>query len=366
MHPLHSPQQTFHNLCILAAVDGFIQFEEHRLLMEFADAIGLTPEEAQQIMGQIIGKEVIIPASQVDREIEIRFLVMVAAADGVILPQEQALLFKLAEMMGVSRSYVEQVIAFHLEKQVERLANRAILHNLYLVAKADGEITEAQMDLLLEVAYNLGLAQEDISLVLDHKLPDAFDIPEDKNEQWFSLKNLVFMMILDGEIGDSEYDLCLKYAEAINMGEAEIEDIIEEYQELALADAPEEVPSDPGNLDIVLDIFNQLREPSRSLSALIHAFEVAMEKDDFHQEFDPEPTRNRACLQLMWLMFVRAPSLTHEAAKMIPLHMDLVATKGQWKDLRDYLLGLETQFGNTPIHIHELDEEELRRELVEA
>lgn len=366
MDSSHLPKHTFHNLCIVASVDDIIQQEEYRLLLQFAEAMGINKDDAIQQITHVGKREPILPASRAEREMEIRMLAMIAAVDGEIKEEEQDLLSKLALLMEIPQSTVDTAVAFHLEMEKNRLQNRAILHNLYLIAKADGELTEEELNLLLEVAFNLSQSQEDISMVLDHKLPDVFTIPSDPEERWFSLKNLVFMMIIDGEISEIEYDLCLKYAEAAGMGEEEIEDILDEYQAISQGDAPKEGGGNAANQDAILDTFAILGTIETPVEELVDQFEKVLEEDDLPQTFDADPAKNRACIELMWLMFVWAPMHSEDAASMIPLHMDLAMAKGHWKGLRDYLMKLESERGGMTIPFVEWEVEDLVQDLVEG
>lgn len=366
MDSSHLPKHTFHNLCIVASVDDIIQQEEYTLLLQFAKAMGIDEKEAIDTITRVGKREPVIPESIADREMEIRMLAMIAAADGVMGEEEKDVLSKMALLMEISQSYVDQAVEFHLEKEKNRLQNRAILHNLYLIAKADGDLTEEELNLLLEVAFNLSQSQEDISMVLDHKLPDVFTIPDDAEERWFSLKNLVFMMIVDGEISEVEYDLCLKYAEAAGLGEEEIEDILDEYQLMARGESGQLASGNPANQDAILDTFAVLGTIDTPVSELVDQFEKVLEEDDLPQTFDADPAKNRACLELMWLMFVWAPMLSEDAATMIPLHMDLAIAKGHWKDLRGYLMKLESDRGDMKIPFVEWEVEDLVKDLVEG
>lgn len=362
----HLPRHTFHNLCIVASVDDIIQQEEYHLLLHFAEAMGIEKEEAIRLITHVGKREPIIPESEPDRVMEIRMLAMIAAADGVIAEEEKDILSKMALLMEVEQSVVDQAVDFHLKKEKKRLLNRSILHNLYLIAKADGELTEEELNLLLEVAFNLSLAQEEISMVLDHKLPDVFTIPEDSDERWFSLKNLVFMMVIDGEISEIEYDLCLKYAEAAGLGEEEIEDILDEYQAMVQVETGKSGNDTPANQDAILDTFAILSTIETPVEELVDQFEKVLEEEELPQTFDADPVKNRACLELMWLMFVWAPMLSEDAATMIPLHMDLAMAKGTWRELRDYLMQLESERGDMTIPFVEWEVEDLVKDLVEG
>lgn len=362
----HLPKHTFHNLCIVASVDDIIQQEEYHMLLHFAEAMGIEKEKAIGMITHVGKREPIIPDSEADRVMEIRMLAMVAAVDGVITEEEKDILSKMALLMEVSQASVDTAVDFHLKQEQKRLLNRSILHNLYLIAKADGELTEEELNLLLEVAFNLSQSQEDISMVLDHKLPDVFTIPEDPEERWFSLKNLVFMMIIDGEISEVEYDLCLKYAEAAGLGEEEIEDILDEYQLMARGESGQLASGNPANQDAILDTFAVVSTIDTPVEELVNLFEKVLEEDDLPQTFDADPAKNRACLELMWLMFVWAPMHSEDAASMIPLHMDLAMAKGHWKGLRDYLMQLESERGDMKIPFVEWEVEDLVKDLVEG
>lgn len=83
---------------------------------------------------------------------------------------------------------------------------------MYLLALADGKITIEETSLLDEVAKRIGVSNEEIESIQTEAPYLDFFVPDDNKERLTHLESIIRMMIIDGEIHQLEYNLCLTYA----------------------------------------------------------------------------------------------------------------------------------------------------------
>ena len=81
--------------------------------------------------------------------------------------------------------------------------------NLLCVAGIDGTITDDERNVIINIAQNLGLTEDDFELCIEiWKKTDESQyetiVPEDDDDKFEFLKNLVLVMMVDGEIDDNE------------------------------------------------------------------------------------------------------------------------------------------------------------------
>ena len=89
------------------------------------------------------------------------------------------------------------------------------LKNLVMLAAADGRVTDSEMAVLLAVASRENLTPEEFNKVIDD--PDSVNItlPEDEDTKMAYLRDMVAMMIVDGELDEQELAICKLYAMAL-------------------------------------------------------------------------------------------------------------------------------------------------------
>ena len=354
---------TFQNLCIIALSDGALHEDERILLQDLAMSMGLNDEDALRMMQQASRMELVIPEGEVERQMELRLVVLMVIADGEIDEREYELCLQLAEQMEIEREYLDTLITFYLEKQQEKISHLSIFQNLYIIAAADGRIDDMEHSLLLEVADNLGLNQEDIDFIIDHYADLQLIIPEDKEEGYFSLKNLVYMMIVDGEISPEEYRLCLEFAEEIGLDKKAIEKILEEYENLRSEEDVSQTEILHQNIDTYLDVFNGFDKIFLSVPEMVKEIEQV-----FHyQKFDIFDAQSEAAetafYQFMWLAMVRGIAIYKEMWMMLPIMLDLVKRNGHFKALKDFMIETEKKHGNTVIELEEKSVAAIQQEL---
>ena len=104
--------------------------------------------------------------------------------------------------------------------------------NLVSIASTDGDISEVEQNFIYSVAQDLGLTDEEFIQCLkkwsetgeeDLKL----GTPRTIEDRFTFIKNMVLLMMLDGEISDSERKYIAKVADKWGLeGEESVDDII--------------------------------------------------------------------------------------------------------------------------------------------
>ncbi|EAY31705.1 tellurite resistance TerB family protein [Microscilla marina] len=100
--------------------------------------------------------------------------------------------------------------------------------NLFLVAIADGKLATEERELLVGVAIRMGLSIRDSATIMRNITQDEFHIPDTEEQQMLHLSDIVKVMMIDKEIHEKEYELCLGYAIKIGQSEAMLQEIIED------------------------------------------------------------------------------------------------------------------------------------------
>lgn len=356
-------KNSFQNLCVLALIDGGLHEEERNLLISLADAMGLEPDDALAILEKAGRLELTIPESEEDRLMDVRMLVMLMMSDGKIDEREYALCVLLCEQMNIKRTYLDDLLNTQVERHYTHTQHMAIFQNLYLVAAADGKIDNSEQDLLLEIAYNLGLSQEDIDFVISNYPDLQLVIPSDVNERIFSLKNLVYMMLVDGVIDEKEYELCIDFSTQSGFGPEKVEEIIREYEDLRekrLAEMPE---IEAYNLDVYLDVFNSLDKSGIAPEILIDNLESTLSTHTPVKDLQLEESDNRAYYEFLWLILVRCMTLNRESTLKLPIFLDKARRENDMQSLKNHLIEIEREHGATQIPLNNMTMAEIIEEL---
>lgn len=114
------------------------------------------------------------------------------------------------------------------------------LKNLVMLAAADGHVTDSEMAVLLAVASRENITPEEFNKVIDD--PDSVNItlPEDEDTKIAYLRDMVAMMMVDGELDEQELAICKLYAMALGYRGSIIDGMIAGViDQLDAEDAPE-------------------------------------------------------------------------------------------------------------------------------
>lgn len=103
--------------------------------------------------------------------------------------------------------------------------------NLYLVAMADGKIVEEEMTLLQDIAQKMNISKKEIEELQSKSNEMDFHVPGDKKGRLDHLEALIEVMMIDGEIHEKEYQLCLNYANRSGCDQLALDMLIEKVTE---------------------------------------------------------------------------------------------------------------------------------------
>ena len=98
--------------------------------------------------------------------------------------------------------------------------------NLVAVAFADGILDEDEEDFLLDKAEEADIDPEEAEKIIKNADQLQFMVPMNAEDREDQLADIVFMAMIDGEIHQKEYDLCLHIAERLDMTKKDLDEAI--------------------------------------------------------------------------------------------------------------------------------------------
>lgn len=93
------------------------------------------------------------------------------------------------------------------------------LKNLVALAKADGSISPAELELIQKTGAKIGLKESEINAILEDASFQV-EVPSNDSQRFDQIFELVQMMMADGEIEDAEMDFCITVAEKLGFRKA--------------------------------------------------------------------------------------------------------------------------------------------------
>ena len=89
------------------------------------------------------------------------------------------------------------------------------LKNLVMLAAADGKVTDSELAVLLAVASREKITPDDFNRVIEDPDSITIDLPEDEDTKLAYLRDMVALMMVDGELDEQELAICKIYAMAL-------------------------------------------------------------------------------------------------------------------------------------------------------
>ena len=89
---------------------------------------------------------------------------------------------------------------------------RSHVKNLVTIAMADGRLDQEEWDLLMRIARHLGMEEEEIKNIKNGFEKTDFVPPKKYEDKVQQVRDLVAIMMIDGEINEKELELCKKAA----------------------------------------------------------------------------------------------------------------------------------------------------------
>ena len=108
-------------------------------------------------------------------------------------------------------------------KNLQRLGQ---LKNLVMLASADDRFTDSELAVLLAVASRENITPEEFNKVIDDPDSVSITLPEDEETKLAYLRDMVAMMMVDGELDENELAICKLYAMALGYRGSIVEGMI--------------------------------------------------------------------------------------------------------------------------------------------
>jgi uncharacterized tellurite resistance protein B-like protein len=89
------------------------------------------------------------------------------------------------------------------------------LKNLVMLAAADGRVTDSELAVLVAVASRENITPEEFNNVIENPDSVTIALPEDEDTKLAYLRDMVAMMMVDGELDEQELAICKIYAMAL-------------------------------------------------------------------------------------------------------------------------------------------------------
>jgi len=127
-----------------------------------------------------------------------------------------------------------------LFNRTDKKKRRSHFKNLFAVARADGDVDRAEMDLVIGLAEKFHMSTEEVTKII--RDPDAVPlvIPKTPHERIEHLYDLISVMMVDGKIDEKELFLCKSLGVKLGCEETDIDSLVRDLIEQALGgNAPE-------------------------------------------------------------------------------------------------------------------------------
>ncbi|MFN0047557.1 MAG: hypothetical protein ACKVOU_00370 [Cytophagales bacterium] len=94
------------------------------------------------------------------------------------------------------------------------------------MAAADGHMDDDEKEFLAEKAEEFGLNPDEITEILNNPHELVFKVPSSQDEKEEQLSDAVFMAMIDGEIHEKEYAMCINFANKLGLSQNDVDEII--------------------------------------------------------------------------------------------------------------------------------------------
>lgn len=114
----------------------------------------------------------------------------------------------------------------------EKEIKLAHFKNLVAVAIADGFLDEDEREFLVDHAEECGLNPTEVNEVIENAENLEFIVPESSEDREEQLADIVFLTMIDGDIEEKEYELCLNIAKRLELKKEDLDEVIALTQRL--------------------------------------------------------------------------------------------------------------------------------------
>ena len=99
--------------------------------------------------------------------------------------------------------------------------------NLVAIAYSDNRLDEQEQAFLAERAEEYGLPADDVQKIVDSAEELKFIVPLNEEDKEDQLSDIVYMAMIDGEVHEKEYKLCLEIAEKLDFRKEDLDYVID-------------------------------------------------------------------------------------------------------------------------------------------
>lgn len=132
----------------------------------------------------------------------------------------------LLNLKGVQKNKVDKVQENDMKTTLDHQKVLNYFQNLYLVAAADKKLTKEETSFLVEIAQQMGITPREAANIMMTRNERKFIIPDNEEERMIQLEDIIVMMIVDKQIHEKEYQLCLAFAKAIGKDRRALDKVI--------------------------------------------------------------------------------------------------------------------------------------------
>ena len=128
----------------------------------------------------------------------------------------------------------------NLFNNYDKKKRRSHFKNLFAVARADGDVDRAEMDLVIGLAEKFHMSTDEVTKII--RDPDGVPLvtPKSPEERIEHLYDLISVMMVDGKIDEKELFLCKSLGVKLGCGEENIDSLVRDLIEQAMGgNAPE-------------------------------------------------------------------------------------------------------------------------------
>ncbi len=115
---------------------------------------------------------------------------------------------------------------------MKRNIKRDHFANLLAVAYADGILKPQEIDFIAQKAVEYGLEDSEVKKLLENIDRLQFVVPINQEDKEQQLTDVIYLTMIDGQIDQREYQLCLRIAEKLDLGQSYLDHLISLVKEL--------------------------------------------------------------------------------------------------------------------------------------
>lgn len=115
------------------------------------------------------------------------------------------------------------------------------IKNLMDIAASDGSFDDIEYDFILEVAKRHKVSTRQVKKLRKGWSHITYHVPDDPNDRFSHLYDLVCLMMIDGNIDKREMKLCEEFAEKLGFEKEKVHELVYSIeQNVAMGHSPEE------------------------------------------------------------------------------------------------------------------------------